>query len=190
MIKRPLCLTLLLLALIASPLTNFAWAEGKGFYADGQLKWEYLFQDGEISEAKWYSEAGQLTSREVYAAGQPEKTEGYRADGSLAWQIRQLADNRQEVTRFDTTGLITNRYQTLDGQTDGESATFYADGQPKQTVTYQLGILDGPAKTFFNSGQLEHEFTYRNGEVDGTYRTYTAEGQLLSEYTFSSGQLQ
>jgi len=110
-------------------------------------------------------------------------------DGSLEWQLRQLENNQQEVTRFDEAGQITALYQTVDGQPHGEYTTFSADGQAKQTVTYQQGTLNGPARTFFNSGQVEHEFTYSNGEVDGIYRTYSSEGKLLSEYTFSAGQL-
>lgn len=191
MFKQKLFATLLVLTLVAGCLTATALAEGRGFYADGQLKWEYLFENGEISEAKWYNEAGQLVSRELYSGGQTQQTEGYRPDGTLEWQVRKLENNRQEVTRFDESGqTIMARYQTLDGQPDGEYTTFFADGQAKQTVTYQQGVLDGPARTFFSTGQVEHEFTYRNGEVDGTYRTYSSEGQLLSEYTFSAGQLQ
>ncbi len=190
MLKQQLLLGLFVLTLTAGGLTTSAWAEAKGFYADGKLKWEYLFQNGEISEAKWYNEAGQLVSREIYNAGQSEKTEGYRADGSLEWQVRQLEPNRQEITRFDEAGRMTARYQAVDSQPDGEYSTFYADGQVKQTVTYQMGVPEGPARTFFSSGQVEHEFSYQNGKVDGTYRTYSAEGTLLSEYTFSAGQLQ
>jgi antitoxin component YwqK of YwqJK toxin-antitoxin module len=190
MIKRQFFLTFCLLVLAAGTLTTNAQAGGKGFYPDGQTKWEYLFQDGEISEAKWYNEAGQLISREIYASGQPEKTEGYRPDGSLEWQVRQLENGHQEVTRFDESSKITARYQTVDGHSDGEYTTFFADGQAKQTVTYRQGLLDGSARTFFNSGQVEHEFSYSNGEVDGTYRTFSADGKLLSEYTFSAGQLQ
>jgi antitoxin component YwqK of YwqJK toxin-antitoxin module len=190
MIKREIFLTFFLLVLATGTLTTDAWAGGKGFYPDGQTKWEYLFQDGEISEAKWYNEAGQLVSREIYASGQPEKTEGYRPDGSLEWQLRILADNRREVVRFDETGQISTRYQMVDEQPDGEYSTFFADGQTKQTVTYSQGVLDGPARTFFNSGQVEHEFSYSSGEVNGTYLTYSADGKLLSEYTFSAGELQ
>jgi hypothetical protein len=41
-------------------MVSIACAAGKGFYADWQLKWEYLFEEGVISEARWYNEAGQL----------------------------------------------------------------------------------------------------------------------------------
>ncbi|NIP26415.1 MAG: hypothetical protein GWN81_17530, partial [Phycisphaerae bacterium] len=80
-------------------------------------------------------------SREIYANGQPEKTEGYRADGSLEWQVKQLADDRQEVTRIDETGKMTARYEILNDQPDGEYTTYYADGQIKQIVTYNKGTL-------------------------------------------------
>lgn len=176
------------LSLFLSPVDCLA--EGKGFFPGGELKWEYVFQDGAISEAKWYSEEGLLISRELYTDGQTEKTEGYRPDGTLEWQVRKLEGNRQEVIRFDESGQKITKYQTLDDQPDGEHTTFYSDGSTKQTVTYQMGVLEGPARTYFPNGQTEHEFSYSNGEVDGTYRTYSEAGTLLTEYTFSSGQLQ
>lgn len=198
MIRRQICFAFLFFVFILNFLPETVQAEGTGYYPDGQLKWEYQFQDGEIIAAKWYNEAGQLVSREAYAAGKPIKTEGYRLDGTLEWQVRNLEDNRQDITRFDATGLITTRYQTLDGQPDGEYVIFYTDGpvgfqteaQAKQSVTYRRGVLEGPARTFFATGQVEHEFAYSGGEVDGTYRTYSSEGVLLSEYSFKAGQLQ
>jgi antitoxin component YwqK of YwqJK toxin-antitoxin module len=190
MMNRHLCLTLFFFVTTVLFLPAASQAGGKGFYPDGQTKWEYLFQDGEISEAKWYDEAGKLVSREFYNAGQPEMTEGYRRDGTLEWQGKNIAENHQEITRFDEASKMSARYQTLDGQTDGEYTSYFADGQPKQTVTYSKGVLEGPARTFFASGQVEHEFNYSNGKVDGAYRSYSREGTLLSEYTFSAGQLQ
>ncbi len=182
--------TLFVLGLVAMALSTTALAAGKGFYPDGQVKWEYLFEDGQIQEAKWYSEEGKLVSREIYSAGQPVKTEGYRADGSVEWQVKQIGDNRQEVTRLDAAGQITARYEMADNQPDGEYSTFDADGKIKQTVTYSKGVLEGPARTFFPSGQVENEFSYVNGQVDGPYRTYSEDGKLLTEYTFKGGQIQ
>lgn len=190
MIKQPIFLLFLALVFIAGSMASTVAAAGKGFYDDGQTKWEYLFEEGVISEARWYSEAGQLISRETYVAGQADKTEGYRTDGSLEWQSKPLEEGRQEVTRFDLDNQKTDLYQTISGQIDGVYTAFFSTGQAKQMVTYSQGVLSGPATTFFPSGQVEHEFSYSNGEVDGLYRTYSEEGKLLSEYTFVNGQLQ
>jgi antitoxin component YwqK of YwqJK toxin-antitoxin module len=190
MIKRQLFLLFLFLVFTAVCMVSTVSAAGKGFYDDGQTKWEYLFEEGVISEARWYSETGQLISRETYVAGQADKTEGYRTDGSLEWQVKPLGEGSQEVTRFDLGSQKTDLYQTVSGQVDGVYTTFYSTGQAKQRVTYSQGVLNGPATTFFPSGQVEHEFAYSNGEVDGIYRTYSEEGKLLSEYTFVNGQLQ
>jgi len=190
MIKRQLFLLFLFLVFTAGNMASTVSAAGKGFYDDGQTKWEYLFEEGVISEARWYSETGQLISRETYVAGQADKTEGYRADGSLEWQAKPLEEGRQEVTRFDLGSQKTDLYQTISGQVDGVYLTFFSTGQTKQMVTYSQGILNGPATTFFPSGQVEHEFSYSSGEVDGIYLTYSEEGKLLSEYTFLNGQLQ
>ncbi|MBW2690685.1 MAG: hypothetical protein JRC99_12225, partial [Deltaproteobacteria bacterium] len=47
MIKRQLFLTLFLTLFAASSLVTTALADGKGFYPNGETKWEYLFQNGE-----------------------------------------------------------------------------------------------------------------------------------------------
>lgn len=190
MIKRALFLLFLFLVFTVGSMVSTVSAAGKGFYDNGQTKWEYLFEGGVISEARWYSETGELVSRETYVAGQADKTEGYRTDGSLEWQVKLLEEGRQEVTRFDLDGQKTDLYQIISGQVDGVYTTFFNTGQAKQVVTYSQGVLNGPATTFFPSGQTEHVFSYSNGEVDGLYRTYSEEGKLLSEYTFANGQLQ
>lgn len=190
MLKQTLFLVLLFLFVATTSVVSTVAAAGKGFYDDGQLKWEYLFEDGVISEARWYNEAGQLISREIYVSGQVERTEGYRLDGSLEWQSKPLEEGRQEVTRFDQNNQKTDLYQTVSGQIDGIYTVFFSTGQTKQVVTYSQGVLNGPATTFFPSGQVEHEFSYSNGEVDGIFRTFSEEGKLLSEYTFANGQLQ
>ena len=171
-------------------MTTTVSAAGKDFHGDGQTKWKYLFEEGIISEARWCSETGELISRETYVTGKAHKTEGYRLDGSVEWQVKPLEEGRQEVTRFDLESQKTELYQTVAGQVDGVYKTFYSTGQAKQRVTYSQGVLNGPATTFFPSGQTEHVFSYSNGEVDGLYRTYSEEGKLLSEYTFANGQLQ
>jgi antitoxin component YwqK of YwqJK toxin-antitoxin module len=60
-------LTFLLLALAAGTLTTDAWAGGKGFYPDGQTKWEYLFQNGTYLT---YSADGKLLSEYTFSAGE------------------------------------------------------------------------------------------------------------------------
>jgi len=188
-LKSTMHLSLWITLLVTLFCSSVAWAGAKGFHPNGKLKWEYLYQNGAISEAKWYDEQGIQTSRALYTDGQPVATAGYRADGTMEWQIRQLEGGHQEVTRFDAGGQPVVRYAAVDGQPDGEYTTFHPNGEAKQTVTYQMGILEGPARTFFSTGQLEHEFAYRAGEVDGLYRSYSAEGTLLSEYTFKAGKL-
>ena len=185
--KSIFCLTLFLIIFC---MPGIGLSAGKGFYPDGTLKWETLYQGSEKSETKWYSEEGKLVTSEIYTNGQVEQTEGFRADGSLEWQSRSLPNNRQEVSRFDASGKKTSLYQLLDGQPDGEHTVFYPDGAPKQTVTYQVGILEGPARTFFPSGQIEHEFSYKNGEVDGLYKTYDEAGTVLTIFEFRSGKIQ
>ena len=88
---------LLLTLLLPAPPVQ---AGGIGYYPSGQVQWEYLYQDGQVREAKWYDEQGRLNARSIFHDGRQTMSEGYRSDGSLEWQGRELADGRQEITRF------------------------------------------------------------------------------------------
>lgn len=183
--SRLIARTLLLLLLCAGPVR----ADGVGYHPNGQLQWEYLYQDGAVREAKWYDEAGRLSARAVFSDGRQVMSEGYRSDGSLAWQARELAEGRQEITRFTAGRRVEVRYEVVADRPDGPSTVFYPDGQPRQSVTFRNNTPHGPARTFYANGQLESEYAYRDGQLDGPYRLFSAEGQLIAEHLFDQGQL-
>lgn len=175
----------LALLLAAGP----ALAAGVGYHPNGQVQWEYLYQDGQVREAKWYDEQGRLTARTIFRDGRQIMNEGYRGDGSLEWQARELAEGRQEIARFGSGRRAEMRYEVAEGQPDGPSTLFYPGGQPRQRVTFRHGIPHGPAQTYFENGQVESDYAYRDGQLDGLCRSFSPEGQLTAEYTFENGQL-
>lgn len=180
------CASLLLALLLpAGP----ALAGGVGYYPNGQVQWEYLYQGGEVREAKWYDELGRLSVRALFREGQQTLSEGYRSDGSLEWQVRELADGRQEITRFAAGRRAEMRYEAVAGRPDGPSTVFYPGGQPQQSVTFRNSTPHGPARTFYENGQLESEYAYRDGHLDGPYRLFSPEGRLTAEHLFDHGQL-
>lgn len=182
----PLCLGLSLLFTTAAQ----GGSDGVGYYPNGQVQWEYLYQDGAVREAKWYDEQGRLQARALFADGRQAMAEGYRGDGTLAWQSKALAEGREEVTRFGPGRRPEIRYQVSDGQADGQSTVFHANGLPRQTVTFRRGVPDGPAQTFYEDGRLESDYHYRDGRLDGPYRGYSPDGQPAVEQLFSKGRLQ
>lgn len=182
---RMIARTLLLLLLSVGPVR----ADGAGYYPNGQLQWEYLYQDGAVREAKWYDESGRLSARAVFRDGRQILSEGYRGDGALEWQVRELAEGRQEITRFTAGRRPEMRYEAAAGRPDGPSTLFYPDGQPRQSVTFRNNTPHGPARTFYANGQIESEYAYRDGQLDGPYRLFSPEGQLTAEHLFDHGQL-
>jgi antitoxin component YwqK of YwqJK toxin-antitoxin module len=183
-------LTAVLALLLGLPVPVFCGQEGVGYYPSGRVQWEYLYQQGEVREARWYDESGRLSARTSYAGGQATTSEGYRSDGSLAWRGRFLPDGHQEVTRFDTARRPQTRYLLKGDQPDGVSITYYPSGRMRQTVLFRNGILHGPAQTFAEEGHLESEYSYRDGKLDGVLRSYAADGRLLAEQHYVAGVLQ
>lgn len=162
-------------------------AGGVGYYPDGAVQWEYLYQDGQAREAKWYDPQGRMTARTLYQDGRQTLSEGYRGDGALEWQARELADGRQEITRFDASRRPVMRYQATAGQADGPSTLFFPGGGPRQSVTFRQGVPHGPARTYYDSGQVESEYAYSDGQLDGPYRQYSPAGELTAEHRFEKG---
>lgn len=185
-ISRLITGTTLLLPLL---FAGQALAENAGYYPNGKLQWEYLSQDNQVREAKWYDEQGRLQARTIFRDGLQVMSEGYRGDGSLEWQIRYLGEGRQEITRFSLSRQVEMRYDIVDGKADGPSTVFYPGGQPRQMVTFRYGTPDGPARTYFENGQVESTYAYRNGQLDGPYQLFSPEGQLLEDRNFVNGKL-
>ena len=154
---------------------------GAGYYPDGKLQWEYLYQNGQVREAKWYDPQGRMTARTLFADGRQSLSEGYRADGSLEWQLRELGDDRQEVTRFGAGRRPEVRYQVAAGKVDGPSTLFYPNGQPRQMVTFRAGIPHGPARIWYDTGLVESEYAYRDGQLDGPCRSFFTDGRPAPE---------
>lgn len=176
-----------LLLLLCAPAAVLAAAVG--YYPNGQVQWEYLYQNGQVSEAKWYDELGRLSARTTFRDGRPVMNEGYRSDGTLEWQSRELAGGRQEVVRFGPGRRAEMRYETADGQPDGPSTLLYPDGRRRQLVTFRRGVPHGPAQTFFENGQVENDYAYQDGQLHGPFRIFSPEGQLLAESLYEHGQL-
>jgi len=172
------------------PIPAVSGEEGVGYYPNGHVQWEYLYQHGEVREARWYDESGRLSARTVFEAGQAGASEGYRPDGTLEWRSRTLADGHTEVTRFDAQRRPETRYLLKGDRPDGVSIIYYPNGRMRQTALFRNGTLHGPVQVFAEEGYLESEYSYKEGQLDGVIRSYSATGRLIAEWRYAEGELQ
>ncbi len=63
MALRRLLTGALALALLGAPIPALCGQDGVGYYPNGRVQWEYLYQQGEVREARWYDEFGRLSAR-------------------------------------------------------------------------------------------------------------------------------
>lgn len=178
------------LALLPGAVAAAEGDEGVGYYPNGRVQWEYLYQHGEVRETRWYDEAGHLAARTLYERGKITVSEGYRADGTLEWRSRMLPDGHQEVTRFDRERRPESRYLLKGDVPDGVSMSYDSNGRLRQSVLFRDGVLHGPVQLFAAEGYLESEYAYKDGVLDGVLRRYAADGRLLEEQTYAAGKLQ
>jgi antitoxin component YwqK of YwqJK toxin-antitoxin module len=92
------------------------------------------------------------------------------------------------VTRFFDSGKVESK-EVFDRSLvrNGESISFYRNGNKKSEWNFKNGLRDGIQKNYFANGKLSDEREMSNGKEDGFTRIYNREGELLKEIFFKHG---
>ena len=72
---------------------------------------------------------------------------------------------------------------------DGESVTYWQNGNPSDILTYKNGVLHGPFKAFNSKGKVQLTAMYENGLLEGHYKTYHADGELHTHRFYTKGEI-
>lgn len=75
------------------------------------------------------------------------------------------------------------------GEVDGESISYYKDGQLEAKGNYINGLRDGFWEFYWYTGQLRSKGNYKRGKFDGEWREYI-EGNLHLVKTYRFGILE
>ncbi len=138
------------------------------FYPDGQKFSEGTYQLGLYSgDWQFWHPNGQLCKTVTFDTGKP--------NGS--WDIL-----RPEGTRRATKG-----YQN--GLRHGSWVIYFKDGESHQIeLTYEKGKLVGERLTYYQNGQLRQKLPFENGVVHGTVVNWDEDGNKSSEIEFKQGK--
>jgi antitoxin component YwqK of YwqJK toxin-antitoxin module len=90
----------------------------------------------------------------------------------------------REILGDDDRVLATSQY--LDGVLDGVSRVFSTAGVLTQELTYRAGQLHGSYRTWWDNGQPKESGSYDKGRRIGLYRCYKDDGTLWQEHDYGA----
>ncbi len=67
----------------------------------------------------------------------------------------------------DAQGHLIRRFCLLDDQLHGVLETFYENGKPAETLSYENGCLEGPAVFYEEDGQIRQQLSFQKNHLNG-----------------------
>lgn len=72
------------------------------------------------------------------------------------------------------------------GQRHGLWTSYFPDGKPQSSSSYDNGVLNGTSVVFYPNGMLRYTGDYKKGRQVGQWRFYDDQGTLLKTVTYDS----
>jgi len=138
----------------------------KGFYINGELKYEGQFLNDSIREGFF---------------------KVYDINGNLTREYRFI-DNEKEgkQTEYYSSGPIENEAYFKSGLQHGKSTWYYENGIKKSESNWKKGEIDGAFTNYYKNGIKESEGNWKKGEQYGAFTWYYENGKprLFNVYDF------
>jgi antitoxin component YwqK of YwqJK toxin-antitoxin module len=162
------------------------------FYRDGQKFSEGAYEHGVlVGEWSFWHPNGQLAKKVIFKHGVPDGAwDTFREDGALAAKKSYKDGLRQGLWThyFDDGKTVKLEQNYVDGKTDGEVKSYYANGKPRQHSHYKNGLLNGVMEQWNEKGGKIAEATFKEGKLDGTLTRWNPDGSKF-EQTYVDGKL-
>ena len=134
-------------------------------YPNGQVMYTGEFKDDQpVGEFKHYYENGSLKIIQTYEA-----------------------NNRSQVTMYDTDGETPIAKGTYVGKAKEAEWTYYVDGKISLLEVYNNGKKNGVSKSYSKDGAILEEVPYVNGVIDGMHKRFLPDGSRYSETSYKNG---
>lgn len=76
-----------------------------------------------------------------------------------------------------------------DGELNGPSVWYLANGKPQLEVNYSHNKMNGLSRRWYENGNIMEESWYKDGVQDSVFRAYSLKGILVEEGNYSGGKL-
>lgn len=143
----------------------------KKFYPNKRIRYVGQFENGkEVGVFKYYS---------VKASKHPIAIKTFKTNSNLA-----------KVQFYTDQGLLKSEGQLKEKTRIGKWIYYQPDGKTLLSYEhYKNGVLDGESKTFYPNGQVTEILNYKNGKLHGNIKHYTKKGTILDDVNYVEGIL-
>tara|TARA_B110000014_G_scaffold55630_1_gene37574 strand:- start:2358 stop:2912 length:555 start_codon:yes stop_codon:yes gene_type:complete len=159
------------------PFSDLVQDEGFTYYNNNKFSGLAIEKDnsGIIRVEKIYKDGINLSTKLIDNKGNIESEWTY-------------SRNKIMVSRFYDNGKIESK-EVFDKNLvrNGESKSFYKNGNLKSEWVFKNGLRDGLQKNYFGNGKLTDEREMTNGVENGFTRIYNREGELIKEVYYKNG---
>ena len=157
--------------------------------------------DGMIVEKGHFDSAGRKDS--VWETFHPDGKraslkhlrQGFEFDSSFVWDLAGRLRERAyfdsgtgEHLRYDSLGHLVERQHFFKSHPEGESWTYYTNGNKHALVLYKEGLPTELHKWYAN-GKLRTEGQFTQGKYSGEWKEYGENGTLLQSSQYQDGTL-
>jgi len=111
--------------------------------------------------------------------------------GKIVVQMRTLLNGEIEGSsiQYYANGQMMSESNYSKGLRDGVFKEWYRNGQIQSEMSYNLGLPMGLKTEWSKLGSIETESNYSNGELHGALTEYYSDGTVKSECIYSNGEL-
>jgi len=161
-----------------------AQGDWKSYYIDGTLASVSFYRDGEQEGwSEYYDQKGRLSSEDFYQLGCITQVLTYDTLGQVTNNVKLPGGNGTLDYKFKNGK--TRFHKTFTGDyIDGESTSYFPNGQLMQVSTYKNGKETGVEKNYHYNGRLAREGNYFNGDLEGKRTSYFENGTKASEFNY------
>jgi antitoxin component YwqK of YwqJK toxin-antitoxin module len=94
-----------------------------------------------------------------------------------------------EVKTWYENGQLAEKYNFVNGYTDGLHKTWYKNGQLAEKYNHVNGAIYGLCESWYENGQLHEKNNLVNGNNDGLYEEWHENGQLAEKCNYVNGKI-
>ncbi|MCQ2292317.1 MAG: tetratricopeptide repeat protein [Bacteroidales bacterium] len=158
----------------------------------GQLEYEATYSYGKLEgETRAYYSNGQIKAVEHYKDDEPNGTfTQYYPNGQIETTYNVGAkDEVFSITSYSCTGKTTREGQIRNNELYGKNIYKYPNGTISSIDNYnEKGMLEGESTTYFRNGNPDQKIIYNNGDVVGI-QTYSTSGLLRFRTISKNGNI-
>jgi uncharacterized protein len=161
------------------------------YYDNGQVYTRYVNKKGKLEgDVSYYDKDGKMYSILTFDNDKIKAAKYFDKTGKQI-SISETSKGRLDLLSYapDGTKKVFNPYNTK-GAIEGRQTYYYGSGKEKETNTYANGELNGESVTYFSNGQKNVALSYVDGKKEGYYTSWFIHGGKQEEGWYKDDELE